>query len=69
MHLNTLLRIKCVVTVMSEGKAARNEKRIDISIRLDDKIKIMRKAGKMGVSVSRLMVMAALDYEPNCVIR
>ncbi|WP_187288944.1 hypothetical protein [Ferroplasma acidarmanus] len=54
---------------MSEGKAARNEKRIDISIRLDDKIKIMRKAGKMGVSVSRLMVMAALDYEPNCVIR
>ncbi len=38
---------------------------IDIYIKDDDKIKLVRKASKMRISVSKLMVRAALEYEPR----
>ena len=36
---------------------------LDIYIRNEDKIKLMRKAQKMNISISKLMVRAALEYQ------
>lgn len=42
--------------------SVRNERRIEIYIMPGDKIKLIRKAQKLGFSVSKLMVHAALEY-------
>jgi hypothetical protein len=36
---------------------------LDIYVRPQDKVKLIRKAKKMEVSLSKLMVRAALEYE------
>ncbi len=37
--------------------------RTNIYIRPSEKVKIMRKAQRMGITMSKLLVMAALDYD------
>lgn len=37
---------------------------LDIYIRDEDKIRLIRKASKMRISLSKLMVGAALEYDP-----
>ena len=41
----------------------KNPKRIEISISLEDKYRISQKAGKLGMSISKLMVRGALQYK------
>jgi len=44
----------------------RNKNRADIYMSVDDKIKLIKKAHRLGVSLSSLLVQAALDYgEPR----
>jgi hypothetical protein len=37
--------------------------RVDIYIRPNEKVALIRKANKLGLSLSKLLVQAALDYE------
>ncbi len=39
-----------------------NMSTIDVYIKADDKIKLLQKARKMGISVSRLLVLGVLNY-------
>lgn len=39
------------------------EPRVNIYLRPEVKIKLVKKANKMGLSLSKLLVKAALDYE------
>lgn len=44
----------------------KNPKRIEISISLEDKYRVSQKAKRLGVSISKLMVMGALVYKGDC---
>lgn len=41
----------------------RNTNRLDIYVKPIDKIHLMRKAHRLGLSLSKLLVQAALEYE------
>ncbi len=41
----------------------RNTNRLDVYVKPIDKIRLMRKAHRLGLSTSKLLVKAALDYE------
>ena len=38
---------------------------LDIYIRSEDKVRLIRKANKMNISLSKLMVNAALEYQSD----
>ncbi len=38
---------------------------LNVYVKADDKVKLLRKSRRLGVSVSKLMVESALNFEPD----
>jgi hypothetical protein len=43
----------------------RNTNRVDIYMAIEDKTRLKVKAAKLGLSLSKLLVIAALNFEPG----